>query len=58
MVLKLYRGETCLRTIYNVIKVTQNELGTLHVKNKQDRVLVTNTWRFNKDYHRYIIDVD
>jgi len=32
MVLKLYRGETCLRTIYNVVKISSEEYGALIVK--------------------------
>ena len=58
MVLKLYRGETCLRTFYNVLKVSCEEHGVLIVTNKMNRVLYTKEYHFNKDYHRFIISVD
>ena len=56
--LKLYRGETCLTTIYNVVKITSEEYGALIVTNKFLHALQTKTYRFNKDYHRFIISVD
>jgi len=58
MVLKLYRGNTCIRTIYNVHKITQGDLGTLIVVNMVNHELFTTTWKFNKHYHRFIITVD
>jgi len=58
MVLKLYRGETCLRTIYNVVKISSEEYGALIVKQKTNEMFFTNCYKFNKDYHRFIISVD
>ena len=58
MVLKLYRGETCLRTIYNVVKITSEEYGALIVTNKFIHTLQIQTFKFNKDYRRFIIEVD
>jgi len=58
MVLKLYRGETCLRTIYNVIKVQSEEHGVVNVINKGNQGLQTKCYSFNKDFHRFIITVD
>jgi len=58
MVLKLYSGETFLRTIYNVIKVSSECNGVLIVGNKLDGVLQTKSYFFNKDYNRFNIEVD
>ena len=58
MVLKLYRGETVIRTLYNVTKIYSEEHGTLIVTNKIDRDLHTREYLFNKHFHRFIIEVD
>jgi len=58
MVLKLYRGNTCLRTIYNVVKISSECNGVLIVTNKTNHDLQTKEYHFNKDYHRFIISVD
>ena len=58
MVLKLYRGITCLRTIYNVHKISGEEYGALTVKQKTNDVFFTNSYKFNKDFHRFIVEVD
>jgi len=58
MVLKLYRGETNLRTIYNVTKIVSEEHGFLLVTNKHNHELQTRPFQFNKDFHRFIISVD
>jgi len=58
MVLELLSGETRLRTLYNVIKVTQDERGTIIVVNKVEGVLITNTFEFGKHYNRFKIMVD
>jgi len=58
VVLKLYRGETCIRTIYNVHKISSEEYGALTVKQKSNEVFFTNSYKFNKDYHRFIVELD
>jgi len=58
MQLKLYRGTTCLRTIYNVHKISSECNGVLIVKNKGNGVFFTNSYKFNKDYHRFIVELD
>jgi len=58
MVLTLYRGTTCLRTIYNVLKVNQDDISKLIVCNKQDQVIQYKTYHFKTDYERFIISVD
>ena len=58
MVLKLYQGETCVRTIYNVFQVKQIDPGTLIVKNKGDGGIFTIAFKLNKDYYSFIIMVD
>jgi len=55
MILELYGGETRLRTIYNVIKVTQDFHHQLVVTNKVDGEILTNTFIFNKQYNRFKI---
>jgi len=58
MVLMLYRGKTCLRTIYNVVKVNQDEQDCITVTNKVDRHLNFNMYRFKKDYERFQVSED
>jgi len=58
MVLVLYRGTTCLRTIYNVLKVNQDSISCIIVKNLQDKQINYKTYHFMKDYERFIISVD
>jgi len=58
MVLKLYSGETWLRTIYNIVKMSQIDPGILIVKNKVEGALITKHYHFNKDYNRFNISVD
>jgi len=58
VVIHLYSGETRLRTIYNVIKVTQDMKHVLIVVNRVEGVITTNTFHFNKQYNHLIITVD
>lgn len=58
MVLKLWRGSTCLRTIYNVVKVNQDEAGIITVTNKVDSHLNFKAYRFPKEYERFEVAVD
>ena len=58
MVLELLSGETHLRTIYNVIKVTQDERGMVIVVNRVEGVVITNKFEFGKHYNRFKIMVD
>ena len=58
MVLKLYSGETCLRTVYNLHKIYSEEHGGLIVTNKLDGVIQMKTYHFNKDYNRFIVELD
>ena len=53
MVLRLNRGETCIRTICNIHKITQDDHGMLVVVNKVDSELIANTFIYNKDYNRF-----
>jgi len=60
MVLQLWRGTTCLRTIYNVLKVNQDDVSHILVKNINtlDHEVTYKTYHFKKDYERFIISVD
>jgi len=58
MVLKLYSGQTYLRTIYNVLWITQNDPGCLIVRNKLDGKIQYTCYLFNKDYNRFTIEID
>lgn len=58
MILRLYRGERCLRTIYNVHKITQGDPGALIVVNKVLHTMATTKWYFEKHYHRFVVTVD
>jgi len=58
MVLKLYRGETVLRTLYNVTKISSEVHGVLIVTNKIDHDLHTREYSFNKHFHRFIVELD
>jgi len=58
MVLKLYSGETYLTTVYNVIKITQNNVSALTVKNKLDGQIQYKDYHYNKDYNRFSITTD
>jgi len=56
MVLRLYSGSTCLRTIGNVMKVNQDERDRIIVTNRVDRHINFKTYYFNKDYDRFLIE--
>ena len=58
MVLKLYSGETVLRTVYNVHKISSEVHGALIVTNKVDGVIQMKAYHFNKEYNRFIVEVD
>jgi len=58
MVLTLYRGTTCLRTIYHVLKVNQDEQECITVTNKVDRHINFKVYHFKKDYERFVVSVD
>jgi len=58
MQLKLYRGKSVVRTIYNVHKVSSEEYGALIVTSRFNQELQTKIFKFNQDYHRFIIEVD
>jgi len=58
MVLKLYRNKACIRTIFNVTKISNEEHGVLIVTNKSNHILNTKEYYHLKDYRRFIITVD
>jgi len=58
MVLKLYRGETYLRSVYNVHKISSEEHGVLIVTNKLDGEIQFKEYQFNKHFNRFIIELD
>ena len=58
MVIHLYSGETRLRTIYNVTKVTQDDHCMLRVTNKVEGQVILNTWKFKKNFNRFEITND
>jgi len=55
MYVELWRGTTCLRTIYNVLKVKSEEHGVLAVTNKIDGSTQFKTYHFKKDYEQFLI---
>lgn len=58
MVLKMYRGEHCITTVYNVLRVNQDDVSHIVVKNVHAHEIIVKKYYWKKDYDRFELVVD